>query len=68
MEREAVDLDNEEAVQEEIHPSDARAKHLGLIGNAVRPEQVLCIDLHDGFCPQVDIPQGPQRCSRAVRP
>jgi hypothetical protein len=60
VKRESVNLNNEEAVQEEVNPPDARQEHLRFKADAVGPEQVLRIDFHNRLGAQVQLAKGPQ--------
>lgn len=53
MEREAVHLHNEESVEQEVHPANSGQVDLGVVADSVGFEEVLGVDLDNGFGPQV---------------
>ena len=68
VERKAVNLHDEETIQQEVHPANPGQEDLRLVSDPVAPEQVLRIDFNNGFGPQVEFPKCPERCAGAVCP
>ncbi|WP_026548087.1 hypothetical protein [Paenarthrobacter nicotinovorans] len=66
MESEAVHLHNEHSFDQEVHAADAWELNLGVIANPVGFEQVLGVNFHDGFGPQIEFLKDHQSRPRLV--
>ncbi|MEJ1192033.1 hypothetical protein [Pseudarthrobacter sp. CCNWLW207] len=66
MKGESVDFHDQETVQQEIHPPDAGQRHLGLEIDPIAPKEMLCVDFHYRFCPQVKLLHRASNGPRAV--